>query len=395
MSAASSNSPLGAITSLHEELQVLRRHLHAHPELAYKEHATSELVARMLQDHGYVVTRNIGGTGVVASMTVGEGKRSIGIRADMDALPIHEATELPYASVNNGVMHACGHDGHTTMLLGAAKYLAGTRNFSGTVHLIFQPAEEIGSNSGAASMIADGLFERFPCDAVFGLHNHPGVEEGKFLFRSGPFMAAGDKALITIRGVGGHAARPHLTVDPVVVSSSIVMALQTIVSRNIDPTQAAVVTVGVLRAGSANNVIPDTATLELSIRSFNEAVRKDLRKRIEILVTSQAASYGASADIEYIDGYPVVVNTPAETAFAIEVAKELAGSANVVETFDLVPASEDFAFMLQERPGCFFRLGNGVGADRYMVHHPKYDFNDSVLPIGAAFWALLVERFLS
>ncbi|MGG5538702.1 M20 family metallopeptidase [Burkholderia vietnamiensis] len=376
-------------------LREIRHHIHHHPELAYEEHETAALVAHKLEQWGWQVTRGVGGTGVVGTLRVGDGARSIGIRADMDALPIVEATGLPYASGTHGKMHACGHDGHTTMLLGAAQQLAKTRNFRGTVHLYFQPAEEHGVDSGAKKMIDDGLFERFPCDAVFGMHNHPGAAPGVFLTRRGPFMSAGDKAIIKIEGVGGHAARPHLTVDPVVVAASIVMALQTIVARNVDPSQPAVVTVGSMHAGTANNVIPSGARLELSVRSFSPDVRALLKRRIVELAETQAASYGATADVEYIEGCPVVVNTDAETDFAAQVARELVGDAHVVEQADLLMGSEDFAFMLQQRPGSFVRLGNGEGEDGCMVHNPKYDFNDRNLPIGAAFWTRLVERYLA
>jgi len=378
-----------------EDLRAIRHHLHQHPELSYEEFETAALVAKKLEAWGYEVTTEVGKTGVVGSLTVGDGPRSIGIRADMDALPILEQTGLPYASQHSGKMHACGHDGHTTMLLGAARYLARTRNFSGTVRLYFQPAEEHGIKSGALSMINDGLFERFPCDAVFGLHNHPGAPAGTMLFRSGPLQAAGDNVYITIKGVGGHAARPHLTVDPVVVASSIVMALQTVVARNVEPTQPAVVTVGVLQAGTANNVIAGSARLELSVRSFSPEVRALLKARITDLVHQQAASYGAQVEIDYLMGYPVVINSDRETQFAIEVAKELVGVDKVVPHTDLLMGSEDFAYMLQARPGCFLRLGNGDGEDGCMVHNPGYDFNDSNLPVGAAYWARLVERFLA
>jgi hippurate hydrolase len=331
----------------------------------------------------------------VGTLKIGDGPRSIAIRADMDALPIVEQTGLTYASTVHGKMHACGHDGHTTMLLGAAQHLARTRRFSGTVHLYFQPAEESGIDSGAKKMIEDGLFERFPCDAVFGMHNHPGAAPGVFLFRKGPFMSAGDKATITVHGVGGHAARPHRTVDPLVVAASIVMALQTIVARNVNPLEPAVVTVGTSHAGTANNVIASTAKLELSIRSFSVEVRELLRRRITDLVVAQAASYGATASVEYKDGYPVVVNSDAETDFAIAVARELVGADMVVPQTELLMGSEDFAFMLQHRPGTFLRIGNGAGEDACMVHNPNYDFNDLNLPIGAAFWSRLVERFLN
>jgi hippurate hydrolase len=281
------------------------------------------------------------------------------------------------------------------MLLGAARHLARTRRFSGTVHLYFQPAEEHGVPSGAQKMIADGLFKRFPCDAVFGVHNHPGMPPGTFLFRKGAFMAAGDKVTITIEGVGGHAARPHLTVDPVVVASSVVMALQTIVARNVDPSQPAVVTVGSLHAGTANNVISNSAKLELSVRSFSEDVRALLKRRIAELVQAQATSYGATAIVAYVGGHPAVVNTDAETEFATRVARELVGEENVVANADILMGSEDFAFMLHERPGSFLCIGNGAGEDGCMVHNPQYDFNDANLPIGAAYWTRLVERFLA
>ncbi|MBN3756724.1 amidohydrolase [Paraburkholderia sp. Tr-20389] len=375
-------------------LRDIRHHIHHHPELAYEEVATAALVAEKLEAWGWQVTRGVGKTGVVGTLKVGEGTRSIGLRADMDALPIVEQTGLPYASGTHGKMHACGHDGHTTMLLGAAQHLAKTRNFSGTVHLYFQPAEESGIDSGAKKMIEDGLFERFPCDAVFGVHNHPGAEPGKFLFRKGAFMAAGDKATITIEGVGGHAARPHLTVDPIVIAASIVMALQTIVARNVNPAQPAVVTVGTMHSGVANNVIPSSAKLELSVRSFSPEVRALLKERITELAETQAASYGGKAQVDYVEGYPVVVNTDEETEFAIQVARELVGAANVEPNADILMGSEDFAFMLEQRPGSFLRLGNGVGEDGCMVHNPHYDFNDRNLPVGAAYWTRLVERYL-
>jgi hippurate hydrolase len=377
-----------------DELTRIRRHIHQHPEMAYEEFETSALVAGKLRAWGYDVTEGVGETGVVGTLTVGNGKR-IGLRADMDALPLTEQTGLPYASVHAGTMHACGHDGHTTMLLGAAEYLARTRNFNGTVHLYFQPAEEKGFDSGAQRMVNDGLFERFPCDAVFGLHNHPGEAPGTFLFRSGAFMSASDKVAITVHGHGGHAARPHLTVDPIVVASSIVMALQTVVARNVNPVEPAVVTVGLLQAGVANNVISNSAYLELSIRSFSKPVRALLKERVQALVHAQASSYGATATIDYMEGYPVIDNTPAETEFALQVARELVGDAHIISHADQLMSSEDFAYMLEQRPGCFLRLGNGVGEDGCMVHNPAYDFNDKNLPIGAAYWARLVERYLS
>lgn len=386
-------SQLADLNDAKDELIEIRRHIHRHPELSYEEFDTSELVAARLQAWGYAVTRNIGGTGLVGTLKVGDSRRCIGIRADMDALPIHEKTGLPYASCHDGKMHACGHDGHTTMLLGAARHLARTRNFHGTVNLIFQPAEEAGSNSGAEQMLRDGLFERFPCDAIFGMHNHPGFPTGTFMFRSGPFMAACDTVKVCITGRGGHAARPHLSIDPVVVASSLVMALQTIVARNIDPAEMAVVTVGALHAGHAANVIPEQATLEMSVRSFDPEVRRLLEQRIRALVEAHAEGYGAQAEIDYIHGYPVLVNSDSETAFAMQVAEELVGSENVISPFPAIAGSEDFAYFLQQRPGCFVRLGNGVG--KPMLHNAGYDFNDDNLTVGAAYWSRLVERFLS
>jgi hippurate hydrolase len=398
MTTASSDHRYTEIADLADDalsLREIRHDIHRHPELSYEETRTAALVAAKLEEWGWQVTRGVGGTGVVGTLKAGDGTKSIGLRADMDALPILEQSGKPYASETPGKMHACGHDGHTTMLLGAARHLARTRRFNGTVHLYFQPAEEHGVPSGAQKMIEEGLFDRFHCDAVFGVHNHPGAQPGTFLFRKGPFMAAGDQVSIAIEGVGGHAARPHLSVDPVVVAASIVMALQTIVARNVDPAQPAVVTVGSMHAGTVNNVIPNRATLELSVRSFSPEVRALLKRRIQELVESQAASYGAKATVKYLEGYPVVVNSDAETDFAAQVARELVGDANVVEQADLLMGSEDFAFMLQRRPGSFVRLGNGAGEDGCMVHNPKYDFNDRNLPIGAAFWARLVERYLA
>src|SRR5450830_1901660 len=354
------------------ELVGIRRHLHQHPELSYEEVDTSALVAARLEGWGYAVTRNIGGNGLVATLRAGSSTRSIGVRADMDALPIHEMTGLSYASEHQGKMHACGHDGHTAMLLGAALQLSRTRNFDGTVNLIFQPAEEAGFNSGAEQMLKDGLFERFPCDAIFGMHNHPGVATGTFMFRSGAFMAACDTVKIKVIGKGSHAARPHLSVDPLVTASSLVMALQTVVSRNVDPMETAVVTVGSLHAGHAANVIPEHATMELSVRSFKPEVRELLE--------------------QYIRGYPVLVNSDAETEFAKQVAVELVGADKIIAPFGPIAGSEDFAYFLQQRPGCFLRVGNGAG--KPMLHNAHYVFNDDNAGIGAAYWTRLVERYL-
>ena len=375
-----------------DDLTRIRRHLHQNPELSHHEEGTAAFIADRLEGWGYEVTRNVGGHGVVGVLRAGTGNRAVSIRADIDALPIDEATGLDYASATPGVMHACGHDGHTTMLLGAAEYLARTRNFSGTLNLIFQPAEESAAKSGAVAMIEDGLFDRFPCDAIFGLHNHPGAPAGTLLLRSGPLMAAADAITITVRGKGGHAARPHLCIDPIVVISSIVMALQTVVSRSVDATQTAVVTIGTIRGGTAINVIAETATIALSVRTFSEDVRALILKRITEIAQAQAASWGATATLTVEPGHPPVVNSVDETEFARSVAQDLLPEHQIGEA-PLIPGSEDFAHYLLHKPGCFLRLGNGV--DSAALHNPSYDFNDASLTTGAALWARLAERYLS
>lgn len=377
-----------------EDMRRLRYNLHCCPELAFEETQTAEIVAARLKEYGYSVERGIAGTGVVGTLRLGTSKRSIGIRADMDGLPINELNTFNHKSLHPGRMHACGHDGHTAMLLGAARHLAQHQRFDGTVHLIFQPAEERGFDSGAKRMVEQGLFTRFPCDAVFALHNHPGAPAGTFMFRKGNFMAAGDRVYVKIVGKGGHAARPHLANDPIVAASSIVMGLQTIVSRNVDPTRSAVLTVGKLSGGSAPNVIPGEVDLSVSVRSFDTEVRRMLKERITKLVHAQADSYGLTAVIDYVAGYPVVTNTDAETALAIQVAKELVGEDRVTEQMDPLMGSEDFAYMLQERPGALLRIGNGPTDGGNTLHSATYDFNDENLVVGSAFWARLVERYL-
>ena len=376
----------------------LRHDLHRHPELAFQEHRTAALVADMLEQWGYAVERGIGGTGVVGTLVRGTGDRRLGLRADMDALPIMEASGVPWASTRPGLMHACGHDGHTAMLLAAARYLAEHGRFSGTLHLIFQPAEEGGG--GALRMIDDGLFEHYPCDAVFAMHNMPGVPQGRLVLRDGPTMASSDYATITLTGVGGHGAVPHKAVDPVVAAASLVMALQTVVSRNIDPLSAAVVTVGALHAGQANNVIPATATLEVSVRALDREVRATLERRIKALVAAHAESFEVAAHVDWRAGYAVLVNSPAETDFAREVALELLGPHCVTLQGPPLTGSEDFAFMLERVPGSYLLIGNGDGSDGHsaggcMVHNPGYDFNDDNIAIGGAYWALLAERYLA
>jgi len=376
------------------EFVTVRQTIHQNPELGFEEHATSELVAERLTAWGYKVERGLGGTGLVGQLRRGSGSRSVGIRADMDALPIEEKTGLAYSSKRPGIMHACGHDGHTAMLLGAAKFLAEQGDFSGTLNLIFQPAEE--GMGGAVRMIDDGLFDKYPCDAVYAMHNMPGRRQGDLVFREGASMASSDYATVTLTGVGGHGAMPHLCTDPIVAAASIVMALQTIVSRNADPQETSIVTVGAIHSGKANNVIPQTATLEISMRSLNREVRQLMEKRLKALVKAQAESFGVHAEVDFRTGYAVLVNTPEETEFARSVGRALVGEAHVEPNGRAATGSEDFAFMLEKRPGSYLLIGNGRGDEHgaCMVHNPAYDFNDSNLPIGAAYWAMLAETYL-
>lgn len=366
----------------------IRHKLHAAPELSREEHATSAFVAELLEGWGYDVVRGVGGTGVVATLRNGAGERTIGLRADMDALPITEATGAPYASTHLGVMHACGHDGHTTILLAAAKELAETRDFSGTVRLVFQPAEEVG---GAVEMLADGLFERFPVDVIFAMHNWPSIPAGEFRFLAGPTMASVDLVIITITGQGGHGARPHETVDPIVAASSLVLALQTIVSRNVDPLETAVITVGMIHGGTLPNVIPDKVELQITTRAFTDAVRDRVRARIKVLAEAHAASYGATAEVYHPPGFPALVNHDAETAFARQVAVRHFGE-DVVGTAPLRTGSEDFAFMLQKKAGSYLFVGNGPSAD---LHSPRYDFNDAIIAPASRYWVALVKDYLA
>ena len=378
------------IASFIDEIIELRHDLHRYPELAFQELRTSKIVASLLSSWGYEVTTGVGGTGVVATLRGGDGEKRIGIRADMDALPIEEATDLPYASDNPGVMHACGHDGHTSILLAAARYLGETRRFSGVLTLIFQPAEEIGA--GARKMIADGLFDRFPVDAIFGLHNWPGVPTGQFGFVAGAAMASVDQAVIRIIGKGGHGAEPHKSVDPILASASFITALQSVVSRNVDPQDMAVVTVGSIHAGSASNVIPESVELKLTMRAFSETVRKQLQERIPALARAQAESFGAQADVNYRLGFPALINHRDETAFARSVALEAFGEGQVAKDFRPRTASEDFAFMLLAQPGSYLFVGNGDSAPLHSAH---YNFDDTIIAPAARYWVRLVETFLS
>jgi hippurate hydrolase len=378
------SSPVTLDASLVDEFVSVRREIHRHPEMAFDEHRTAKLVAGHLQALGFRVETGLGGTGVVGQLVRGKGTRRLGLRADMDALPIVEATDLPWRSCHHGVMHACGHDGHTAMLLAAAKHLALHGDFDGTLNLIFQPAEE--GAGGALKMMEDGLFERFPCDAIFAMHNMPGHPQGRLVFRAGPTMASSDYVTITVRGRGGHGGMPHRADDPVVAASAIVMALQTIVSRNTDPLQPVVITVGAFNAGHANNVIPDAATLEVGVRALDPAVRRATEQRIKALVKAQAESFNVRADVDWRPGYAVLVNSEPETRFATEVAIRHFGAARVDPNGAMLTGSEDFAFMLERVPGCYLFVGNGAGDEpgACMVHNPAYDFNDDNVAAGAA-----------
>ncbi|MGH7073603.1 MAG: M20 aminoacylase family protein [Stellaceae bacterium] len=374
------------------ELASWRRDIHAHPELGYQEERTSRLVAERLEAFGCEVHRGLGKTGVVGRLSRGTSGRTVGLRADMDALPITEANSFPHRSQHQGRMHACGHDGHTTMLLGAARHLAAHGVFDGTVNFIFQPAEEGGA--GADAMIKDGLFERFPCDAVFGMHNMPGLAVGAFSTRPGPTMAGVAIFEILIEGLGGHGAMPESAIDPVVVASQITLALQTIVSRNIRPFDPAVLSVTRIEAGEADNVIPPRARLRGTARAFTEATMSLIGERMARLADNIAAGFGATAKIDFRVTYPPLINHPEETRFAADVAAALVGEANVRRDGVQLMAGEDFSFMLNARPGAFIYIGNGEGEGSCEVHNPHYDFNDAVLPLGASLWTRLVETRL-
>lgn len=380
---------INGVSALHNEMKGWMDHMHQHPELALQETATAQFIADKVKAFGYEVAEGIGKTGVVASMRVGDSDRSIGLRADFDALPIQEENDLPYKSKIEGKSHLCGHDGHTSMLLGAAKYLAQTKNFNGTVRLIFQPGEE--TMEGGPAMINDGLFKKFPVDAVYGMHNMPGLEKGKLYFREGETMAAVDNWEIELTGKGSHGSMPELGIDPVVCGSSLVMALQTIVSRNVSPWQNSVVSVGAFLSGSAGNVVPQNAILRLSIRNMDPALREMVLNRIRTITKAQAESFNCQYEIR--EGVPgaVLVNTPENTKWAASVARDVFGDEKVDENLHPFMGSEDFAFMLQQKQGSYCMLGNGEG---FMVHHPQYIFNQDILPIGAAYWVGLTEGYL-
>ncbi len=376
-----------AIRAYHDELTAIRRDLHAHPELGFEETRTSDIVAAKLAEWGIDVHRNVGGTGLVGVLRKGNGAASIGLRADMDALPILEATGLDYASTKPGTMHACGHDGHTTMLLGAARYLAETGNFNGTVNFIFQPAEE--GLGGAEAMLKDGLLARFPCDSVFGMHNRPGLELGRFAIRPGAMMAGGAFFDITINGLGAHGARPEESVDPVPVAAAIVSALQTVVARNTHPTDTAVLSITCMQAGAAYNVIPDTAVLRGTARAFKRTTMQKIEDRMRNLATSIAEGFGATAEVDFRFLFAPLVNEAEQTGLFADAAAVLVGEANVERNGPAVMGSEDFSFMLEACPGAYINIGNG--RDSAPVHNALYDFNDEAIPDGAGVLATLVE----
>ncbi|WP_447739875.1 M20 aminoacylase family protein [Pseudomonas laurentiana] len=372
----------------------LRRAIHQQPELGFEEFATSARVASHLREWGYEVHPGLAGTAVVGTLRNGKGP-TLGLRAELDALPIEEQSDKPWASTVPGKMHACGHDGHTAMLLAAACELARERNWRGTLHLIFQPAEEGHGGSGAKRMLDEGVFERFPCDAVYALHNSPGMPLGQFGVLAGPRMASTDSVTIVIHGNGGHGAMPDRTIDPVVVGASLVLALQTIVSRNVPPSETAIITVGAFLAGDAANVIPGQAELRLSVRALDPTVRRLLRQRIQALAEHHAQSYGAAAEVSFGEGYPVLVNDPQASQLAEQVLRDWLGDEGLAKGQKPICASDDFAFWLEQVPGCYLLIGNGEGSGSCEVHNPCYDFNDLALPLGATFWVRLARRFLA
>lgn len=388
------------IIAFQPQLQQIRRDLHAHPELCYEEQRTSDVVAAKLAEWGIPVVRGLGITGVVGIIKQGTSSRAIGLRADMDALPMQENNQFAHASRHPGKMHACGHDGHTAMLLGAAYHLATHGNFDGTVYLIFQPAEEGGA--GARRMIEDGLFTQFPMDAVYGMHNWPGIATGSFGVVAGPMMASSNEFRVVVKGKGCHAAQPHRGVDPVMVAVQIAQSWQTLVSREKNPLDTAVLSITQIHAGSATNVIPDEAVLSGTVRTFSTTVLDQLQTRMQEMATHTAAAFNATVDFTFKRNYPPLVNHPKETAFAVEAMQAVVGADRVNTNTEPTMGAEDFAFMLQEKPGCYVFIGNGEGDHRAgghglgpcQLHNASYDFNDDLLPIGASFWVRLAEMSL-
>ena len=383
-------SMLAAMAKHAQEMRAIRHDIHCHPELGFNEWRTSALVAERLRAWGIPVHERIGKTGLVGVLTAGTSDRAIGLRADMDALPIHEATGAPHASIHRGISHSCGHDGHTAMLLCAARYLAQTRNFNGRVHLIFQPAEE--GRAGAQAMIDDGLFERFPCDEIYALHNWPSLAAGTVATRPGPMMAAADRFEITVFGTGGHAAQPHLTSDTILCAAQIVTAANTLVARRIDPNATAVLSITCIHGGSAHNILPSEVKITGTVRTFDPVIQDKIEAALRELVEGTARAAGCTTTIEYVRYYPATINDAECATHVLETSRALFGQALVPDT----PAatSEDFAFMLRKVPGAYVWLGQGSDGHTVPLHHPRYDFNDEVLTTGAALLAALAERRL-
>ncbi|MES2040146.1 MAG: M20 aminoacylase family protein [Pseudomonadota bacterium] len=388
------------IVQFQAEIQQIRRDIHAHPELCFEEHRTSEVVAQKLEAWGIPIIRGLAGTGIVGVLKNGSSDRAIGLRADMDALPMQEINTFAHTSKHDGKMHACGHDGHTAMLLGAAHYLSKYKEFDGTVYLIFQPAEEGGG--GARRMIEDGMFEKYPMDAVFGMHNWPGAAVGTFGVTPGPMMASSNEFEVIVRGKGAHAAQPHKGIDPIIVAIQMAQSWQTIVSRNASPLESAVLSVTQIHSGSATNVIPDEATLIGTVRAFSTEMIDLIEKRMRTIAEHTAAAFDAQVDFRFKRNYPPLINHARETAFAAEVMRSVVGADKVDDQVEPTMGAEDFSFMLQAKPGCYAFLGNGDGAHRDMghglgpcnLHNPSYDFNDDLLPIGATYWVRLAEAYL-
>ena len=389
------------ILQFQNELKLIRRSIHANPELSYEEFKTADLVAEKLTEWCIPIIRGLGGTGVVGIISNGNSKRSVGLRADMDALPLQELNDFAHKSVNAGKMHACGHDGHTTMLLGAAYYLAKHKNFEGTVYVIFQPAEE--GAAGAKRMMDDGLFEQCPMEAVFGMHNWPGSPAGTMGVIPGPMMASSNEFELTIKGKGSHAAQPHLSIDPVMVAVQIAQSWQTIVSRNKNPLDAGVLSITQIHSGSATNIVPDSASMIGTVRTFTLETLALIESRMGEIAQHTASAFGASVEFSFKRNYPPLINHELETNFALEVMKDIVGASGVLKKLEPTMGSEDFAFMLQEKPGCYVFIGNGDGNHRTAghglgpcnLHNPSYDFNDELLPIGASYWSRLAEQFLA
>ena len=389
------------ILEFHTELQQIRRTIHAHPELSYEEVQTSELVAKKLTEWGIPVIRGLGLTGVVGVIKNGTSKRAVGLRADMDALPVQESNTFPHHSQHEGKMHACGHDGHTAMLLGAAHYLSQHKNFDGTVYVIFQPAEE--GAGGAKRMMDEGLFEQCPMEAVFGMHNWPGAAAGGMGVKVGPMMASSNEFEVIVKGKGAHAAQPHMGIDPIMVAVQIAQSWQTIISRNKSPIDSGVLSITQIHSGSATNIIPNSASLIGTVRTFTLPVLDLIESRMREIAEHTAAAVGATIEFQFKRNYPPLINHDLETLFAVGVMEEVVGKKHVNAQVEPTMGSEDFAFMLLEKPGCYVFIGNGDGEHRMQghglgpcnLHNPSYDFNDDLLPIGATYWVRLAERFLS